>query len=402
MDVLVHIALLRQEIDDSLVSPNRPVMAPEVHLCGSEHLKDLVDVTRPEEGVANLGAAQRVDVVHVVRDDLGTTEHVQLRKVERQLRGGLRVRRVLEDELHSVDGLFRRCFRNRDGRRQDADAAVRRPLPEAGPDVTSLVSREAGAVHEIRTPSHGDSGKDVLARGRREEALWRNDRDASFGDFLRTHHAEDASKVVDVTMREDDRGNRFVAEMFPRERDGPGGGFLGGQRIDHDPSGFTLDQSHVREVVSAELMNARDDFEEAMDVVQARLTPKAWIHACLWRFAFDERVGRHVPNDDAGPVLHNEISIGSHKAPTRLLKVPRIIEREVRGECGLGSDGYRGGRCVAGRVWRRVSSVKRRCARLVGACAHHRKRRRGRYGILHSCALQWRWRVPRTVSQREA
>src|SRR5690606_11249811 len=68
----VQVALLRQEGDDALAAPGRPVVGGEGHVGAVGEQGDrLGQVAGPEAGVADHGAAQGQDVVQVVGGVLG-------------------------------------------------------------------------------------------------------------------------------------------------------------------------------------------------------------------------------------------------------------------------------------------------------------------------------------------
>jgi hypothetical protein len=72
VDVAVHVALLAEEAAHVVGPPARPVVRRE-HDLGvvAVQVDRLADVLRPGERVAGLGAADRDEVVHVVRAVLG-------------------------------------------------------------------------------------------------------------------------------------------------------------------------------------------------------------------------------------------------------------------------------------------------------------------------------------------
>ena len=140
----------------------------------------LVDVAAPLERVAHLRAAQRVEVVHRVRDDLGAAAGLVLGQVEGELRGRLRLGRVLEHEAHAVESRVSWGVRSTItvGSRMLIVPPPGR-LAEAGVDVAAALCGSVQPVHEECAPTHGDAGEDVLARRLLHEALGRDDRHAS-------------------------------------------------------------------------------------------------------------------------------------------------------------------------------------------------------------------------------
>ena len=254
-------------------------MAGEDHLGVGKELQRAVDVAAPLQRVAHLGAAQRVEVVHRVRDDLGAAEGALRRQVEGHLGGRLGVGRVLEDERHAVDGHRLRRVVDQIRRHREAERAGGRLLAEAGVDVAARTARQPEAVHVLRPPPHGDAGEDVLAGRLLDEAARRDDADLRAGRRILGEHAPHAGEVVDVAVGEDHRHHRRGVEMLARQRERGAGGLDAGQRIHDDPAGLAADHRHVGEVVAAHLVDAVGDLEEPVDVVERRLPPEAGIGA---------------------------------------------------------------------------------------------------------------------------
>ncbi len=104
MDVGVAITLLFQEIDDSVVAPQGPMVAGKVDFRVGEKVNGLVDIATPFECVTHLSPSQRINVVHIARHDLCAAEGFELREVKGEFCGSLGARCVLENELDAVDG----------------------------------------------------------------------------------------------------------------------------------------------------------------------------------------------------------------------------------------------------------------------------------------------------------
>ena len=280
VDVTVRVALRLQVVQRAGVAPHGPVMAREHHFHAGEAAGRIVDVAAPLHGVAHLRAAQRVEVVQRVRDDLGAAPRLVIRQVEGELRGRLRLRRVLEDELHAVEFDVLRRAVDDDRRLADADRALaRRGLAQPGVHVPGRRTREGEAVHESGPPSHRHARQHVLAGGFFHEAARRHDGNLRGRRGIRGQHALDPAEVIDVTVGEDDRRHGPVAEVLARQRDRGGGRLPDGERVDDDPARLALDQRHVGDVVAAHLVDAGHDLEQAVLPVQFRLAPEARVHA---------------------------------------------------------------------------------------------------------------------------
>ena len=70
VEILVQVCLIRHELQYLVVAPRRPMMLRENDFDVGEQLHRQADVVRPGLGIASLGAAQRVQIVHRVRDVL--------------------------------------------------------------------------------------------------------------------------------------------------------------------------------------------------------------------------------------------------------------------------------------------------------------------------------------------
>ena len=258
-------------------------------------LDGLVHVRRPRVGVAHLCAAQRVEVVQGVRAVLRHAERAQLREVEVELGRRLGAGRELELDLDAVHGerLAGPCHGV--GRLDEGDRALGRHLAEAGVDLALLVLGQQGAVHVRGAPRHGVAGVDVLADGRLDEALRRDDLTAAGGDVVQAGDALDAAPVVDVAVRVDDGDDRPPRDVLVDELERRGGDLGRDQRVDDDPARVALDEADHREVHAAHLVDAVGDLEEAVQHVEPRLAPEARIDGRRRFLGVEEGVPGQVP-----------------------------------------------------------------------------------------------------------
>ena len=104
--VLVHVAVLGDEVDDARVAPHRPVVLAEIDLGVAQVVDGLLQVGRPLQRVAHLGTAHREQVVHGLRQVLGATVGLLVRDRERELGRRLGAGDVVEHEAHAVDHQF--------------------------------------------------------------------------------------------------------------------------------------------------------------------------------------------------------------------------------------------------------------------------------------------------------
>src|SRR3546814_5615287 len=110
-----------------------------------------------------------------------------------------------------------------------------------------------------------------------EEALRSVDFNGTGPDARFVDDAAHAAEVVDVAVGVDHGLNRLLAAVGIVEVYADLRRFGRDQRIDHGDAFLALDDSHVGEVEIAHLVDAVDDLEQAADVDELRLAPKAGI-----------------------------------------------------------------------------------------------------------------------------
>src|SRR4051812_2181975 len=132
--------------------------------------------------------------------------------------------------------------------------------------------------------------------------------------------------MVDVAMAEDYREDRFSRPVLIIKFE-TGLGTLRRQKcVGDDDSSITFDDSHIREVETAHLVNAVGDLKQAVEVVQLCLPPQTRIHSRRSVPLF-ESVSLHIPNRalfGADPPSGN----GSYEATLRGFEVFTVCERE--------------------------------------------------------------------------
>ena len=112
-------------------------------------------------------------------------------------------------------------------------------------------ARQVPAIHKQGSPGHRSTGNHIFAGGFVQKALGRDDVYVSTAQGFGTGDTEDTAEVVDMAMGENNCGDRPLRKMLKRESQGCGCGFFGGERIDHDPTLFSFDEGHVRQVEAA-------------------------------------------------------------------------------------------------------------------------------------------------------
>ena len=103
--------------------------------------------------------------------------------------------------------------------------------------------------------------------------------------------------MVDMAVRVDHRLHRLLAAMSVIEIHPDLGGLGRYERIDDGDAFGALDDGHVGQIEIADLIQARDDLEQAADIDQLSLTPQAGIDRVRRVRAFrDEAVLPGIPD----------------------------------------------------------------------------------------------------------
>ena len=349
VDVLVEIPLLFEEVDNLFMAPDGPVVAGKVDVGCSEAVDGLIDVAAPFKGVAHLGTAQGVKVVHVVGDDFGPAEGVERREIEGQFGRRFRFGRKLEDEAHPVDHDFLGRAIHLVGRRQNAELAEGNGLAQPRIHIGARRSRQVAAELVGGASSHGDTGNNVFAGRFGHEAFGGDDRYLALGGLGGRNDAQYTAEMIDMAVGKDDGHHGAVGEVLHGKGQGGGGGFPGGEGIDDDPTGCACDEGHVGEIETAQLVDAGGDFEQTVDVVQLRLTPQTGIDAGR-RGAINETESIHVPNGRSCGVFHLQMRRRRHQPAPGVLEIPPIVERELLPDTFVHPAGHLGGGAEAGSI----------------------------------------------------
>lgn len=145
-----------------------------------------------------------------------------------------------------------------------------------------------------------------------------------------------------------------------------GPGRLGGdQGIDHDEAALALEDRHVRDVESTDLIDALADLEEPVVQVEARLPPQAGIHRRRRLGMLEESVVAETPHDATLRVLDLDLRQAGHEATPGVVEILRVRERQRVEHRAIQGAGDRGGvlRSVGGRG-HRVIRAPVACAKL--------------------------------------
>ena len=330
VEVGVHVALHRQELDRTLTSPGRPVVRREHDLeVVAPQIDRLGDVGRPPSCIAHLGAAQRDDVVQRVRGVLRSAQRLVVGEVEVHLRRCFGAGCHLEHDPHAVDRELLAGVGDVDRGRDQRRLPGRGGLAEPASDLPVGSLGERRAVHEVRSASHRRADEHVLGDRFLHEALRCDHRDTAGVDVGFVDHALHATEVVDVGVRVDHRHDVAWPAVLLVERPGSGGGLLADQRVDHDDAGVAFDHTHHREVEPSQLVDTRHHLEQAVADQQLPLAPQAGVGGVAGRLV-EEAVGVEVPDHTA--VGSRDLSGGrpGDEAAFGVVEVLRVAERESR------------------------------------------------------------------------
>jgi hypothetical protein len=333
VQVQVHVALHRQELDGALASPGRPVV-------GGEHQVELVapqrdrlgEVVRPCVRVAYDGSPDREHVVQRVGGVLRGAQRPVLREVEVHLRRRLGTGGQLEHDLDAVDRERLARVSDVDRGRDEGDGARRRRLAQPGADLAGGPALERCAVHVAGASQHGGAGEHVLGHGVVHEALGGDHRDLAGGDLLVADDALHAAEVVDVGVRVDHRLHRPLTAVLGVERERGSGRLGADQRVDDDDAGVTLDDAHDRQVEAPQLVDAGRDLEQAVFDEQLSLPPQARIGGVGRIGVAQELVGIEVPHH--APVRSADLPIGrsTDEAAAGIVEVLSVMHRQGRSQ----------------------------------------------------------------------
>ena len=336
IDVAVQVPHQAQLGTHPFRSPDGPVVHAVQDLrLAAPALQALVQGTAPAQGIARLGPAQGVEVVHGVGAVLGGGQGLELRDVPVHLRRGLGVGCQLEDEGQAVQLQGLAILFDEVGGLQQARRAAGGGQPQPGAHMPARRGRQQGAVHVLGPAAHGIAGQHVFGHGRFHEALGRDDPHLAGGYVLFIHHAVHAAVMVHMAVGIDDGHHRLVRPVGVIELEGRRGVFGGDERIDHDDAAVALDDGHVGKVGIADLVEAVHDLVEAVAQHQLALPPQGRIDRIRRLGGHDDRrrkvaahgrgqkiIGGQVPGlaavgvEDAAPVRQ-----GSQKAALGILKI---------------------------------------------------------------------------------
>ncbi|BDB45646.1 hypothetical protein IWGMT90018_60920 [Mycobacterium kiyosense] len=137
-----------------------------------------------------------------------------------------------------------------------------------------------------------------------------------------------ATEVVDVAVGVDDRDDGTLpASVGPVQLQRRGGGLGGHQGVDDDDAGVALDEADVGDIQTADLVDARNHFVEALLGRQCGLAPQAGVHR-RGRRAGEECVQVVVPHHPAVGRLDDAWGQGGDEAAVGVVEVSGVVHRQ--------------------------------------------------------------------------
>ena len=201
--------------------------------------------------------------MHARGDVLCHPEGLHVGKIGVHLRRRLGLGRVLEDHLDAIDRQLLDVFLDADRRGDQARLTGCHVLTEPHSHVPEGADGQKHAVLEEGPTSHGVAGVDVLGDCEIHEVLGRDDLRLARSHVGLVEEAANPTEVIDVGVGVDHRYNGALPEVLVDELERSSRRFLGGCRVEYDPSGLALDEGNVGEVESTDLINARDHLVES-------------------------------------------------------------------------------------------------------------------------------------------
>ena len=192
----------------------------------------------------------------------------------------------------------------------------------------------------MRAAAHSGARQHAFTDNFRCEAMRGDDRHFAALYILHTDHAAHAAKVIAVAVGIDYRTDRAFAQRAVGKIKTGGSRRCAEQGVDDDPSAFTLNQRHDRQIISADLVNPGHDFKQAVDRGKLALSPERRVdrgrRRPIEKVEFTDRPGdRTVGIDDILVEL-------CQKAAACIGKVAFICQRQSLCDCGIAGGGSLG------------------------------------------------------------
>ena len=335
VQVRIGVTLGAHDLLDAVITPARPGMGGEHHIRFlPEKVEGLVDLARPFQGIADEGAAQRVDVVNGGHDVLRGPEGQQVGEPRVHLRRSFRAGGVLEHHADAVDHELLDIGNDQPRGRDQPDRPCCDGLPDRLVDMAERAPVEQRSVLVERAPVHRVARVHVLCHRMvhepdRGDHLHPSGLDVGFVD-----HAAHATEVVDVGVRVDHRNHGTRTEVLVDKGQCGSGCLLAGEGIEDDPPGVTLDEADVGQVETPYLVDLTGNhLEEAVTHVEGGLPLQGGVDAVVDFIVEQEIVSADIPRNVSGLRADLPIVRRHKEAVRRLLEVPRVLERQPVPQC---------------------------------------------------------------------
>ena len=363
MHELVEIALAADEAGDARLAPDRPVVLIEQHLRIASLLQHILQISRPLQGIAHLGATYGQQIVHGLSQNLGPSEGLALGDAESQLGRCFGPRHVVKHKAHAVQHHLLVGPVHAYRRRQNPRVAADQILAQAGVHIACGRQRQPRAELIDSTPCHGRAHEQVLAGGLTHEARRRHHGYFALRHFRRTDDSQGTAKMVCMAVREDQRRHRLVAQVLAGKCHGGRSHLAAGQRVHHNPASLSLDQGDIAHVKAAQLVDTVADLEQPGLGIEAGVAPKAGVDA-VGRGALHKIKGRKIL--EHAPIGAPDLACGpGYQAPLRIFAILSLVRRQAL--CKSGQHLARG---IADLAWLQRTSVLRNGRRCCAASQH--------------------------------
>ena len=171
-------------------------------------------------------------------------------------------------------------------------------MSETLADIAVRAGGQQQAVLIEQPPVHRVAGVDVLGNRERHKVDGRDDRDLARAHVGFVDEPAHATPMVGVGVGIDHRRDgQALTDMLLEQLPGGADRFGGDERIEDNPTGLAAHERDVGEIEATDLINARDDFVEAVIVVELRLAQQRGMDAVEVILLVEELEPLHVPCD---------------------------------------------------------------------------------------------------------
>ena len=193
--------------------------------------------------------------MHGAGDVFRRPEGLQVREPGIHLRRRLGARGVLKHHFNTVDSHFLEVLFNDHRRWNESEVTRGRIFSDGLVHMAKRAARQQYAILVEHATRHGIAGVNVLGHRMIHEADRSNNRHLAAAYISFVYDAAHAAEMICMGVGIYHSGYRAFAELFIDKLQCRGSRFLGSQRVEYDPAGFTLDKAAVSKVVAANLVD---------------------------------------------------------------------------------------------------------------------------------------------------